>query len=62
MPKIKATSPEGIKAAQQFEAMKNYEGLNAFGFGSENYRNNQLEVEAYAFGDNIEKLFKDFIS
>lgn len=62
LPKIKANSPEGIKAVQDLEAMKNYEGLNAFGFGSEKYRNNPLEVEAYAFGDNIEKLFKDFIS
>lgn len=62
LPKIKANSPEGIKAVQDLEAMKNYEGLNLFGFGSEKYRNNPLEVEAYAFGDNIEKLFKDFIS
>ncbi len=40
--------------------MKNYEGLNAFGFGSEKYRNNPLEVEAYAFGDNIEKIIQGF--
>lgn len=62
LPKIKANSPEGIKAVQDLEAMKNYEGLNAFGFGTEKYRNNPLEVEAYTFGDNIEKLFEDFIS
>lgn len=62
LPKIKATSPEGIKAVQDLESMKNYEGLNALGFGSENYRNNPLEVEAYAFGDKIEKIFKNFTS
>lgn len=62
MPKIKAGSPEGIKASQHLEALKNYEGLDMFGFGSGNYRNNPLEVEAYAYGDNIEKLIKDFVS
>lgn len=62
LPKIKASSPEGIKAVKDFNAMKNYEGLDMFGFGSQNYRNNPLEVEAYNFGDNIEKLFKKFIS
>jgi hypothetical protein len=62
LPKIKASSPEGIKAAQHFEALKKYEGIDLFGFGSENYRNNPLEVEAYAFGDNIEKIFNDFVS
>jgi hypothetical protein len=62
LPKIKADSPEGIKAVQHFEALKKYEGIDLFGFGSENYRNNPLEVEAYAFGDNIEKIFNDFVS
>ena len=62
LPKIKASSPEGIKAVKDFDAMKNYEGLDMLGFGSQNYRNNPLEVEAYNFGDNIEKLFKNFIS
>ena len=62
LPKIKASSPEGIKAVKDFNAMKNYEGLDMLGFGSQNYRNNPLEVEAYNFGDNIEKLFKKFIS
>ena len=62
LPKIKASSPEGIKAVKDFNAMKNYEGLDMLSFGSQNYRNNPLEVEAYNFGDNIEKLFKKFIS
>ncbi len=62
LPKIKANSPEGIKAVQDLKAMRNYEGLDAFGFGSETYKNNPLEVEAYAFGDSIEKIFKGFIS
>ena len=62
LPKIKASSPEGIKAVKDFNAMKNYEGLDMLGFGSQNYRNNPLEVEAYNFGDNIEKLFEKFIS
>lgn len=62
LPKIKANSPEGIKAVQDLKALKDYEELNAFGFGSNEYRNNPLEVEAYAFGDNMEKLFEGFIS
>ena len=31
--------------------------LNIFGFGSQSYKNNPLETEAYAFGDEIEKIF-----
>ena len=61
LPKIKANSPDGLRAMKHLEAQRNYEGLNIFGFGAENYKNNPLEVEAYAFGDNIEKLIKDFV-
>lgn len=60
--KIKTHSPAGIRAVKHLKAQRNYEGLNMLGFGSENYRNNPLEVEAYSFGDKIEKLIKDFVS
>ncbi len=61
MSKIKADSPEGIKALKHLEAERNYKGLNLLGMGTENYRNNPLEVEAYSFGDGIEQLIKDYI-
>lgn len=61
LPKIKANSSDGLRAVKHLEAQRNYEGLNMLGLGSENYKNNPLEVEAYAFGDNIEKLIKDFV-
>lgn len=62
MPKIKSDSPEGIKAFEQLEAQKNYEGLGLLGIGGEKYKNNPLEKEAYAFGNNIGQLYKAFIS
>ena len=62
MPKIKADSPEGIKAFEQLEAQRNYEGLGFLGIGGEKYKNNPLEKEAYTFGDNIGQLYKAFIS
>lgn len=62
LPKIKAGSVDGIRAKRHLEAQKNYEGLDILGFGSEKYRNNPLENEAYAFGDNIENLLKDYLS
>lgn len=60
MPKFKADSPEGKKAFEHLKANSEYEGLDAFGFGSEAYQNNPLEVEAYAFGGKIEDMFKKF--
>ena len=62
LPKISADSDEGKRIYKLFEGCKNYEGLGMFGLGSENYRNNPLEVDAYAFGDKIEKFFRDFLS
>lgn len=62
MPKIKANSPEGIKAVEQLEAQRHYEGLGFLGIGGEKYKNNPLEKEAYVFGDNIGQLYKAFIS
>ena len=61
MPKIKADSAEGKKALEQLESMRNYEGLNMFGLGGEAYKNHPIEVEAYEFGDMIEKMFTDFL-
>lgn len=61
LPKISADSDEGKRIYKLFEGCKNYEGLGMFGLGSENYRNNPLEVDAYAFGDKIEKFFGAFL-
>ena len=60
MPKIKADSPEGKKAYEYLKANSEYETLDAFGFGSDAYKNNPLETEAYAFGDKIEAYFNKF--
>ena len=54
-------SDEGKRIHKLFEGCKNYEGLGMFGLGSEGYRNNPIEVDAYELGDKIEKLFSDFI-
>ena len=62
MPKIKADSAEGIRAYKHLEAQRNYEGLDFLGMAGENYKNNPLEVEAYAFGDEVGKSYKDFMS
>ena len=62
MPKIKADSPEGKKAFEYLKAMREYEGLDSiFGFASEAYKNNLLEVEAYGFQHKIEDLFEKFM-
>lgn len=60
--KIKSDSPEGIKALQHLKAMKDYESLDAFGLCTEKYKINPLEIEAYEFAENIEKIFQNFIS
>lgn len=56
-PKISATSEAGQKAKQYLDAYSNYEGLSMFGTGSDKYRANLLEKEAYEFGSKMEKLF-----
>ncbi len=61
MPKIKANSPEGIKAYENLKANSEYVGLGFLGSGSDAYRNNPVEVDAYAFGDKIEEMFEKFI-
>lgn len=61
MPKISADSDEGKKIHELFKGCKNYEGLGMLGFGSDNYKNNPLEVDAYAFGDKIEEFFTNYI-
>lgn len=61
LPKIKADSPEGIKAFSDLKSYEAYPGLGMFGVGSEAYRNSPLEIEAYGFGDKIKDLFNKFI-
>ena len=60
-PKISTDSEIGKKAKEYLEAFREYEGLNMFGLGSEAYRSNPLEQEAYSFGDKMEKYFSDFL-
>lgn len=62
MPKISANSQEGKKAYEYLEAQRNYEGLDILGFGSEAYKNNPLEVEAYGFGDKMGEIFGKYFS
>ena len=61
MPKIKADSPEGIKAFEHLKASGEYEGLDFMGLGSKEYKNNPLEVEAYAMGDKMKDLFQKYM-
>ncbi len=62
MPKFKADSPEGKKAFEHLKANSEYEGLDIFGMGSDTYRNNPLEVEAYAFGNKMGELLEKYLS
>ena len=55
--KYAANSPEGLHAKEYLKAIKQYEGLNILGMGGEKYRSNLIEVEAYSFGEKMEKLF-----
>ncbi len=57
-PKIPASSELGQKAKQYIDAYSNYEGLSMFGIGSDKYKTNLLEKEAYEFGDKMQKLFR----
>ena len=60
LPRYPKDSPEYAEAQKYIEATKNYTPLDERGLGSEEYFNNPLEQEAYAFGDKMEKYFKDF--
>lgn len=62
MPKYKPDSPEGKKAQEYLQAQRIYEFLPPSGIGSINYHNNPLEIEAYGYGDKIEKLYKKYLS
>lgn len=55
--KFAADSVEGLQAKKYIEAINDYEGLSMFGTGSEKYRANLLEQEAYNFGDKMGKAF-----
>ncbi|MBR1460103.1 hypothetical protein IJ596_00510 [bacterium] len=61
LPKIKADSPEGIKAFKDLEAQRNYKGLGFLGSSSDEYKNSPIELEAYTFGNKIAKMFKTFM-
>lgn len=58
LPKIKANSPEGIKALEYLEGQRTYEFIPII--GGDKYKNNVLEKEAYEIGDTIEKLYREF--
>ncbi len=58
MPQFKEGSPEYLDAEKYIEASRNYEGLGLFGLGSEKYKNNLLEKEAYGFGEKMKKYFE----
>lgn len=62
MPKIKIDSAEGKKAYEHLEAIRNYKGLDMFGLSNDAYKNNPLEVEAYAFGDKIEEMYQNYLN
>lgn len=62
LPKFKADSPLGKRAYEQLKAYSNYEGIDFFGTAGKAYKNNPLEVEAYAFGGNMKKMFEDYIT
>ncbi|HPT42048.1 MAG TPA: hypothetical protein PLG15_06660, partial [Candidatus Gastranaerophilaceae bacterium] len=61
LPKISSDSIEGIKALEQINAIKDYEGANFIGIAGDTYKNNPLEVEAYAFGEKISNYFEKFM-
>ena len=58
MPQFKECSQEYLDAEKYIEASRNYEGLGLFGVGSEKYKNNLLEKEAYGFGAKMKKYFE----
>ncbi len=60
LPKFKSGSIESEDAKKYLEAYKNYEGLGFIGLGSEKYKNNPLELEAYAYGEKIADYLKKF--
>lgn len=55
--KFAADSEEGLQAKKYVEAINDYEGIGLFGIGSEKYRANLLEQEAYSFGDKMEEAY-----
>ncbi len=57
LPKISATSKEGLKAKEYLDAQRKYIGLGFLGTASKEYMENILEKEAYAFGGKMGKWF-----
>lgn len=62
LPKYSKGSTEYTEAKKYVEATRNYTNFNELGLGTDDYRNNLLEQEAYDFGDKMGKYFKDFFS
>lgn len=60
MPKFERGSQEYKDAKRYVEAQKNYTGSGILGLATEEYLNNPLEVEAYAWGDKMAKYFRTF--
>src|SRR5574344_1902141 len=57
MPQYVEGSPEFEDAKKYVEATKNYQGIDSLGFASKEYRENPLEVEAYAYGKDMQTKF-----
>lgn len=62
MPKYIEGSPEFEDAKKYIKATKNYEGVSSLGFASKEYKENPLEVEAYAFGKDMQNKFKTYMN
>lgn len=61
LPKIKIDSEEGKQAAKYLEAVREYKCLSTIGVGGEKYKNNLLEIEAYAFGTEQKNFFEKYL-
>ncbi|MCD7779905.1 MAG: hypothetical protein LUH05_04455 [Candidatus Gastranaerophilales bacterium] len=58
LPKIPASSQDGVKAKEYLESVRKYKGLGWLGTASKEYLENILEKEAYGFGGKMGKWFE----